>query len=77
MTTIQPYMKAVVAVLGALVTALVAVLPVVMESFPEHQGVQTWGPIVSAFLTAVAVYVVPNKDPLARHQDESTQPPGA
>lgn len=67
MNSIAPYMKTVVAVLGAVLTA-------VMTQFPDSEQVQQWGPIVSALLTALAVYVVPNKDPQGTHQDESTQP---
>ena len=68
MSKVAPYMKTVVAILGAVLTA-------VMTQFPDHQGVQQWGPIVSALLTAVAVYAVPNADPTGTHQAESTQPP--
>lgn len=68
MSKIAPYMKAIVAIVGALVTA-------VLTQFPDNDTVQQWGPIVSALLTAVSVYAVPNKDPEAAHQDESVQPP--
>lgn len=68
MDKIKPYMKAVVAVVGAVLTAVLA-------QFPDNETVQQWGPIVSALLTALAVYVVPNKDPQALHQTESVQPP--
>ena len=47
------YLKAVVAVLSA-------VLVTVLTQFPENTGVQQWGPIVAALLGAVAVYFVPN-----------------
>jgi len=50
---IKPYAKAVVAILGAVLTT-------VMTQFPENTDVQTWGPIVASFLTALAVYLVPN-----------------
>lgn len=68
MDKIAPYTKTVVAILGAVLTA-------VMTQFPDNAAVQQWGPIVSALLTALAVYAVPNKDPRAEHQDESVQPP--
>lgn len=68
MNKIAPYAKAVVAVLGA-------VLVTVLAQFPDNETVQTWGPIVASLLTAISVYVVPNRDPLAEHQDESVQPP--
>ena len=68
MSKVAPYMKTVVAILGAVLTA-------VMTQFPDNAAVQQWGPIVSALLTALAVYAVPNKDPQGTHQDESVQNP--
>lgn len=56
MTKIQPYAKAAVAVLGALVTALI-------QAFPDNPDVTRWATFVSTILTAVAVYVVPNTAP--------------
>jgi hypothetical protein len=70
MDKITPYAKTVVAIIGA-------VLTVVLVQFADNEAVQTWGPIVSAFVTAVSVYAVPNKDPEGAHQDESVQPPAA
>lgn len=68
MSKVAPYTKTVVAILGAVLTA-------VMTQFPDNPAVQQWGPIVSALLTALAVYAVPNKDPEGTHQDESVQDP--
>lgn len=65
---IAPYAKAIVAILGAVVVA-------VMQAWPDDPGVQQWGGIVTSLLTAIAVYAVPNKDPEGEHQDESVQPP--
>ncbi|WP_183092894.1 hypothetical protein [Nocardioides stalactiti] len=62
------YAKAVIAVIGATLTA-------VLIAFPDDPDVQKWGAIVSAFLTAVGVYLVPNLDPTGRHQGGSVQPP--
>jgi hypothetical protein len=47
------YAKAIVAVIGAVLTT-------VLVQFPDNADVQTWGPIVSSLLTAIAVYVTPN-----------------
>jgi hypothetical protein len=69
-TSIAPYAKTVVAIAGAVLTA-------VLTQFPDSEAVQQWGPIVSALLTALTVYAVPNRDPQATHQDESVQPPSA
>lgn len=66
---IQAYAKFLVAVLGGTLTA-------VTQAFPDNTAVNDWGPLVLSVLTAIAVYGVPNKDPLGQHQDESTQPPG-
>jgi hypothetical protein len=68
MTKFLPYMKALVAILGAAVTTALVQLP-------DSAAVQTYGPIVASILTALSVYLVPNKDPQGDHQDESTQPP--
>jgi peptidoglycan/LPS O-acetylase OafA/YrhL len=70
MTSIKPYSKAIVSILGALVVA-------VMQAFPDSPEVQQWGSIIAALVTAVAVYAVPNRDPQGTHQAESTQPPSA
>lgn len=64
------YAKAVVAVIGATLTAVLA-------AFPDDNDVQKWGTIIAAFVTAVGVYFVPNLDPAGEHQDESTMPPNA
>ena len=70
MKSITPYSKAIVSILGALVVA-------VMQAFPDNNGVQQWGSIIAALVTALAVYAVPNADPAGTHQDESVQPPTA
>ena len=55
MDKIKPYAKAVVAILGAVLTA-------VLTQFPESETVQQWGPIVAALLTTLGVYLVPNTE---------------
>lgn len=70
MTNVSPYAKTIVAILGAVLTA-------VMTQFPDTEAVQQWGPIIAALLTAIGVYAIPNADPAGTHQDESTQPPSA
>ena len=66
----NPYAKFVVALVGAVVTVLLA-------TFPDDPNVQQWGTIVATLLTALGVYSVPNKDRQGRHQRESVQPPSA
>lgn len=68
MSKFLPYAKAVVAILGAAITTALVQLP-------DSDAVQTYGPIVASVLTALSVYLVPNRDPQADHQDESVQPP--
>lgn len=63
----QPYAKTLTA---ALVSAL-TVLTTVLDDAPS------WLPIVLAVLTAPVVFAVPNLDPAAKAQDESTMPPDA
>jgi hypothetical protein len=70
MDKLKPYAKAIVAVVGAIVTGLTQV-------FPDSPDVARWCAFVTSVLTVVAVYVVPNQDPTGTHQDESTQPPAA
>jgi uncharacterized membrane protein YfcA len=70
MEKIKPYAKAIVAIVGAVLTT-------VLVQFPDSELLQEWGPIVASLLTAISVYMIPNKDPLALHQDESVMPPGA
>jgi len=65
---VNPYAKFVVALIGAIVTALLA-------TYPDNPDVQQWGTIIVAVLTSLGVYAVPNKDPKARHQRESVMPP--
>jgi hypothetical protein len=52
----KKYAKAFVAVAGAVLTT-------VLVQFPDNADVQTWGPIVSSLLTAIAVYAIPNEPP--------------
>lgn len=56
MNRIAPYAKTVVAIAGAVLTAI-------LTQFPDNDTVQQWGPIVSALLTALTVYAVPNRAP--------------
>lgn len=67
---LQPYLKFVVAVVGAIATTA-------LTQYPDSHAVQTWGPVVASVVTALGVYATPNKDPQALHQDESVQPPAA
>jgi hypothetical protein len=62
---VRPYAKAVVAVIGVILTALVTNL----DEVPQ------WLSVLVSILTALGVYATPNKDPQAVHQDESVQPP--
>ena len=64
---VLPYAKAWVSFIGTLVAAI-------LVAWPEAPH---WLVIASSALTAAAVYFTPNRDPMAQHQDESTQPPQA
>lgn len=75
MTRIAPYYKAVVAVLVPFLTALGAAL---LEDSAGGGAVtpNEWiVSIVAGLVAGGAVFAVPNKDPLAKHQLESVQPP--
>jgi len=68
--SIKPYSKAIVAIVGAIVTGLTQV-------FPDSPDVSRWCAFVMSVLTVAAVYLVPNADPTGAHQAESVQPPEA
>jgi hypothetical protein len=72
---IKPYAKAVVAFLTPGVVLVLAA----MQDSSDGGSVITRTEWITAVLTCVtaagAVFGVPNKDPLAQHQDESVQPP--
>jgi hypothetical protein len=71
MEKLKPMMKSLV---GALVAALAFAIPVVDDGVTLSEALG----ILLAGLTGLGVvYAVPNKDPLARRQDESVQPPFA
>lgn len=61
---LQPYAKLVMALAGAIVTTLLA-------AFPEPPR---WLTIVSALVTALAVYVVPNAAAPEPEPESSTHP---
>lgn len=65
---IKPYAKAIVAFIGFLVTF-------VGPEFADNEGVQRWVRIAAGLATTLGVFLVPNQDPNAEHQDESVQPP--
>ncbi len=65
--TAAHYAKAIVAILGAGVTAALGIW--------ATGDVANMLKVLSALLTAGGVYLVPNTDPNAQHQDESVQPP--
>jgi hypothetical protein len=68
MNTILATAKAWAALVGGIVTALLATVP------PQTQ---TWQILtyVAAVATAIATYAVPNLDPKAKRQAQSVQPP--
>lgn len=69
MSKIAPYMK-------ALIGALIAGLASLQQSLDDGAvTAQEWTGIAIATLSGLAlVWAIPNKDPEARHQDESVQP---
>lgn len=70
MNKVLPYAKAIIAVLGAVVTTA-------LVQFPDNLALRQWGPVVASLVTALSVYLVPNNDPLGQKQSESVQPPPA
>jgi hypothetical protein len=75
MEKIAPYWKAVI---GFITPGVVGLVAAVQDSSPGGSAITgpEWVGIAAAcILTAGGVFVVPNKDPRALHQDESVQPP--
>lgn len=75
MDKIAPYYKAVTALLVPFLTSVGAAL---MESSDGGTNITTneWiSAVVVGLIAGGAVFAIPNKDPLAEHQDESVQPP--
>jgi hypothetical protein len=72
---VAPYYKAVagfvVPFLGSLATALVES----SDNASEITGSEWLQAVLVALVAGGAVFAVPNRDPLAQHQDESVQPP--
>ena len=72
---IKPYAKAFA---GFLVPFAGAIVTAVQESSPGGTGVTAaeWiSAVALAITTGGAVYTIPNRDPQAKHQLESVQPP--
>lgn len=63
----MPYAKSWVALLGVVLTSIVAAVP---------DGPR-WLMVLTSVVTAVGVYLTPNRAPGADQQAESTQPPDA
>ena len=74
---IKPYAKAVA---GFIVPFAGAILTAVSESSPGGDAIirAEWiSAVALAITTGGAVFTIPNRDPKAKHQDESVQPPHA
>jgi hypothetical protein len=68
--------KAVLAFVFAFLASLLAQVQDKTE-FSDLTPLQWVVAVTSAVVTSGAVYLIPNKDPHAQHQAESTQPPHA
>ncbi len=70
MKSIAPYAKAII---GAIVAGLASAQQALGDGrIDSAEGVGIAGAV---FAGLVLVFAIPNKDPNAEHQDESTQPP--
>lgn len=75
MDRIAPYWKAVV---GFFTPGIITLVAAVQDGSPGGSGITEpeWiGIIAACVVTGGAVFGVGNKDPKAKHQDESVQPP--
>ncbi len=75
MNTLSPYMKATVAFLTPGLTTLGLALQATSEGGSTVTATEWVGIALASLATAGVVFAVPNRDPLAQHQDESVQPP--
>jgi hypothetical protein len=71
MSKIAPYQKAIAGFIGA---AIVAYLGATDGGVTGHEWLEI---LVAGLGGSGLIYLVPNKDPKAKHQTESVQPPGA
>jgi hypothetical protein len=75
MSKLSPYWKAFV---GFVAPGAVVLGSAVTDGSQHGSAITTaeWvTAVVACVVTSAAVYTAPNRDPLARHQDESVQPP--
>jgi hypothetical protein len=75
MNAIAPYYKAVAAFVVPFLTAIIAALLETSDGGSKIMTNEWLTAIVAALLAGGVVFAVPNKDPLAEHQEESVQPP--
>jgi hypothetical protein len=72
---IAPYYKALAAFLVPLLGSLGTALTASSDNGSEITGFEWVQAVSLALVAGGVVFGVPNKDPQARHQDESVQPP--
>ena len=73
--SIRPYAKAIVGFVSPGVIALVAAVQDASPGGSAITGAEWVGIGAACVLTGSAVFMVPNTDPTAEHQDQSVQPP--
>lgn len=77
MNKLAPYWKAIVGFVtpgAVLIGAAVTAGSEAGSTITQSEWITA---VVACIVTSGAVYTIPNRDPEARHQDESVQPPGA
>jgi len=77
MTNVLPYLKAVVAFIAPAVVILLGATLAASDGGETITRAEWLTALVACLGTGGTVYAVPNKDPKARHQRESVQPPRA
>lgn len=77
MTKLAPYWKAVVGFIAPGAVVLGAAVLEVSDAGTRVTASELVTAAVACIVTSAGVYRTPNRDPKARHQDESVQPPHA
>ena len=75
MNTIAPYYKAVTAFLVPFLGQIIAALTATSDGGSAITTSEWLTAVVTSLVAGGVVFSVPNKDPEAKHQDESVQPP--
>lgn len=75
MEKIAPYYKAITAFVVPFLTQIVAAMTDASDGGSTITSSEWLTALLTSLVAGGVVFAVPNKDPMAQHQDESVQPP--